>query len=237
MGLLAKFKLQKLTIYAFDDAKRTKSSAGSPFEVMYNPTSVTMSHQNVFEDLQGINTFGREASYSHSLSESLTVDLVIDGSGVSDFALTRLIGRGAKTVSEQIDAFLELTFVMSGKIHQPKFLRLMWGDGVLKAFDCRLDRVDIKYTSFARSGAPLRAELNVVFIADVEETKRNSKIGKSSPDLSHTRVVRSGDTLPLLCQEIYGSPAHYIRVARYNRLNDFRDLTPGQALIFPPLES
>jgi hypothetical protein len=230
------FKLQKLTVYAYADVKRTWKSS-KKFEVMYNPTSLTMSHQNVFEDLQGINTFGRQARYSHARSESLQVDLVIDGTGVSDFALTRLLGFGSKSVTEQIDDFLALTFHMDGEIHQPKFLRLEWGDGVLKAFDCRLDHVDIKYTSFERSGAPLRAELTVVFISDVDEAKQASKTGKASPDLSHVRVVRSGDTLPLLCQEIYGTPAHYIRVARYNRLNSFRDLTPGQSLIFPPLET
>lgn len=234
MALADKFKLQKLTIYAFTDVQRSKRAG--KFEVMYNPTSLAMSHANVFEDLQGINTAGRQARYSHASAESLSVDLVIDGSGVSDFALTRLLGQGSKTVSEQIDAFLKLAFYMDGEIHEPMFLRLEWGDGVLKAFDCRLDRVDIRYTSFARTGAPLRAELGVAFIADTEDAKGGAKVGKSSPDLSHSRVVRNGDTLPLLCQEIYGSPVHYIRVARYNRLNDFRDLSPGTTLIFPPLE-
>lgn len=234
MDLLAKFKLQKLSITAYDEPERR--TASDSFEVMYNPSSLTMSHQNVFEDLQGINTAGRQARFSHALSESLAIDLVIDGSGVSDFALVRALGFGAKSVTEQIDAFLALTFHMDGEIHQPKFLRLSWGDGALKAFDCRLDKVDIKYVSFARSGAPLRAELAAVFISDIEETKRASLVGKASPDLSHARVVRAGDTLPLLCQEIYGSPAHYLRVARHNGLDDLRALTPGQSLLFPPLE-
>lgn len=228
------FKLQKLTIYAYSDAQRTKLI--DKFVAMYNPSSLSMSHQNVFEDLQGLNTFGRQARYSHARSESLAVDLVIDGTGVSEFLLTRVVGLGSGSVSAQIDAFLALTFYMDGDIHQPKFLRLEWGEGVLAAFDCRLDRVDIEYKSFARNGAPLRAELKVVFIADVEATKQNSAVGKSSPDLSHVRIVRAGDTLPLLCQQVYGSPAHYIRVARYNRLSDLRELTPGQELVFPPLE-
>lgn len=227
------FKLQKLTILGFSDIKRTAKTG--KFEVMYNPTSFSMSHQNVFEDLQGINTFGRQARYSYARSESLEIDLVIDGSGVSEFALVSAVSGGAKTVTEQIDAFLKLCFHMHGEPHQPYFLRLEWGDGALKSFDCRLDKVDIKYVSFARSGAPLRAELSVTFVADVDDAKQASAVSKSSPDLSHVRVVRSGDTLPLLCQEIYGAPTHYIRVARFNGLNHFRDLTPGQTLLFPPL--
>ena len=59
--------------------------------------------------------------------------------------------------------------------------------------------------------------------------------GKSSPDVTHVRVVKSGDTLPLLCKEVYGSAAHYLRVAHDNGLDDFRNLTPGRTLTFAPL--
>ncbi len=235
MGLLSKFKLQRLTIRAWSKRKRSKISFDS-FTVQYNPNSLQMSHQNVFEELQGINTSGREALYSYSPSESISVDLVIDGTGVSDWTLVRLFGGGADSVTKQVDAFLKLCFYMDGAIHEPKFLRLEWGDGVLGKFDCRLDSVDINYVSFGRDGAPLRAELKATFISDIEANKRASLDGKTSPDLTHTRTVVSGDTLPLLCESIYGTPEHYLRVARINGLDNFRDLTPGRVLIFPPLE-
>ncbi|MEB3157176.1 MAG: LysM peptidoglycan-binding domain-containing protein, partial [Cyanobacteriota bacterium] len=56
----------------------------------------------------------------------------------------------------------------------------------------------------------------------------------SSPDLTHRRLVRAGDTLPQLCLEIYGTAEHYLRVADVNNLDDVRVLTPGQQLLFPP---
>ena len=80
MGLLSKFKLQRLTIYAWS-ARARSGITFDKFTVQYNPSSLQMSHQNVFEELQGINTSGREARYSYSRSETLSVDLVIDGSG------------------------------------------------------------------------------------------------------------------------------------------------------------
>lgn len=235
MSLSSFFKLQRLTIRAWETRARSGISFDT-FTVQYNPSSLQMSHQNVFEELQGINTSGREARYSHSRSESLTVDLVIDGTGVSDFALVKLLGGGADSVTTQVDDFLKLCFYMEGAIHEPKFLRLEWGDGVLGKFDCRLDSVDINYVSFGRDGKPLRAELKATFISDVEKSKRASLDGKSSPDLTHTRIVLSGDTLPLLCQSIYGSATHYLRVARINGLDNFRDLKPGTELFFPPFE-
>ncbi|HEU6454372.1 MAG TPA: peptidoglycan-binding protein, partial [Roseateles sp.] len=57
-----------------------------------------------------------------------------------------------------------------------------------------------------------------------------------SPDLTHKRVVKAGDRLPLLCNEIYGTPHLYLQVAAANGLDDFRNLAPGTQLFFPPLE-
>jgi nucleoid-associated protein YgaU len=109
---------------------------------------------------------------------------------------------------------------------------VQWGKLV---FPCRLLSVTIKYTSFDRDGTPLRAELAVQFIFDEEAERRTKGADQQSPDLTHSRVVRSGDTLPLLTKQIYGSSAAYLDVARFNGLDDFRRLTPGQELLFPPL--
>ena len=87
------------------------------------------------------------------------------------------------------------------------------------------------------AGPRSRARLATQFVEDLNPSKRERLAGKSSPDLTHSRVVRSGDSLPLLCKEVYGSALHYLDVARANRLDDFRDLEPGQVLAFPPLQS
>jgi hypothetical protein len=41
--------------------------------------------------------------------------------------------------------------------------------------------------------------------------------------------------LPLMCYRIYGDSKYYIEVARFNNLNDFRNLNEGMQLKFPPL--
>lgn len=229
------FKLEKLKINVYGNRLRIGLPQDT-FTVMFNPASVSMRHENVFHKLQGINTSGRRAMYSHSRSDQLKLELVLDGTGVTDFGLASLVGLGSKSVADQIDDFLKLCFHMDGEIHEPKFLKIQWGEGVLKDFDCRLQSVDISYTSFDRNGAPLRATLETTFVEDPEPSKRVRQEGKNSPDLSHTRIVKSGDTLPLLSQEIYGSSEHYLRLAQVNDLDDFRNLTPGQEIIFPPLE-
>jgi len=234
MALKKPFKLEKLKIHAYE--KQERSNKTGTFEAMFNPASVSMKHENIFQKLQGINTSGRRAKYAHSRSEKLELALVLDGTGVTDFGLSKLVGKGTKSVSKQIKKFLELCFHMDGEIHEPKFLKIQWGDGALKNFDCRLQSVDIEYTSFDRNGAPLHAVLKTTFVEDQELKKRLREEGKTSPDLTHRRIVKSGDTLPLLTKEVYGSSIYYLRVTQANNLDDFRNLAPGQELFFPPLE-
>jgi len=81
------------------------------------------------------------------------------------------------------------------------------------------------------------ASITSAFVEDRTAQAIFREAGKSSPDLTHVRVVKSGDTLPLLCKEIYGSSQYYLRVAAHNGLDDFRNLLPGQTLSFPPLDS
>lgn len=234
MALMNLFKLEKLKISVFKDRRRTGLPKDT-FKVMFNPSSFSMKHENVFEKYQGNNTSGQEARYSNSRSDEVSLKLVFDGTRVGDFGGLTLIGKGSDSVSKQIDNFLNLCFYMNGDIHEPNFLKIQWGEGALQDFNCRLKSVDIEYTSFEKSGAPLRAELSTVFVEDLDAPKRIRKENKSSPDLGHTRLVKSGDTLPLLCKAIYGSPGYYLRVAQANNLDDFRNLTPGREIFFPPL--
>lgn len=221
-------KLEKLTILVFKDSAR-RQRIGS-LKAMFNPESFSFSHENKYGQDATIDTSAQKKPYSYSPGKSVTLDFVFDGTGVAEGA------GGAGSVSPRIDAFMQSTALMNGATHEPNYLRLQWGDGVLQSFDCRLVSATITYTLFDKSGAPLRAKLAASFLEDLDDPKRTRIEGKSSPDLTHLRVVRSGDTLPLLCKEIYGSPEHYLRVARANDLNGFRELTAGTQIVFPPLE-
>lgn len=234
MALRLLNKLQRLKINVYGNRLRY----GMPqavFTAMFNPTTLDVNHTNEFAKLQGINTQGRKVQYIRSRSREHYLELILDGTGVTDPGLSTLAGGGTAGVAGQVKQFLDLCFHMDGNIHEPRFLKIQWGEGELKDFDCRLESVDIEYTLFDRSGAPLRAVLKAKFIEDIDSAKGVRLAGKNSPDLTHTRIVKSGDTLPSLSKEIYGSSQYYLRLAQVNNIDDFRNLTPGQELIFPPL--
>jgi nucleoid-associated protein YgaU len=69
----------------------------------------------------------------------------------------------------------------------------------------------------------------------VEDNLRVARENNSSPDLTHVRMVKEGDTLPLMTYRIYGDPKYYLEVAKANKINNFRKLKTGDIIIFPPL--
>lgn len=230
MALAHPFKLEKLRITAFSD--RERRSMVSVFEAMFNPTSFSQDYEVKYGIDQAVNSSGTEARFTLSKPQELQIDLLLDGTRVEAIGLMAPL---TKTVPERVEEFLDTAYHLNGSTHEPNFLVLAWGDGL--AFSCRLKKATVAYSSFDRGGNPLRAKLTVTVVSDATAETIAATENLTSPDVTHTRVVRGGDTLPLLANEIYGSAEHYLFVARTNGLNDFRELTPGRELAFPPLEA
>lgn len=227
MALGNLFSLAKLTVTAYTDVARTRPH-GAPFEVQFNPETLTASHGS---ELAGMRDGRAVFTWRHN--QVLKLTLLFDGTNVDSFGVERLFGE--TTVATRVREFLERCHHRVDTSHEPAFLVLTWDKGLFRpSFECRLQHADIAYTSFDRDGAPLRATISATFVEDVDPKKQAQRERLSSPDLTHRRVVRAGDTLPLLCREIYGSAEHVVRVAEVNGLDGLRELTPGQELYFPP---
>lgn len=220
-------KLEKLKVAAFKDAARR----GDPileFEAMFNPASYSQTFNIDWAQPQGVGSTGAELKYTRRLPGQLSFDLVLDGTGVQDIG----VARDKKTVSQRVKELLDTTIKYNGEIHESNYLQVTWGDFT---FSSRLSSLTVNYTRFDCHGNPLRAELKLTLVSDTAADKLAKERHPASPDLTHARVVKGGDTLPLLTKSIYGSPARYLDVARYNDLDDFRNLSPGVEIIFPPL--
>ncbi len=237
MSLLNLFKLEKLRIEAYRDEDRKTPLKPPSMEVMFNPTSYKKSHAITFSSSarQAIGSAGKPAAYAFTPPGEISFQFIFDGTGVAKVGVGQIASVLAdQSVKKDIEKFEKLCLKMNGDIHAPNFLKIIWGDHL--NFSGRLRKFDITYKLFDKGGDPLRAELDVTFIDDRSAKAIALEADKKSPDLTHVRTVKSGDTLPLLCKEIYGSSAYYFRVAVVNGLDDFRNLNPGQKLNFPPLE-
>jgi nucleoid-associated protein YgaU len=136
-------------------------------------------------------------------------------------------------VQAKIESFQTVTGY-NGNIHRPNYLKVVWG--TLQVKRCVLKSASIAYKLFKPDGIPLRAIITANFTDNSDDTTRVAMAQDSSPDLTHVRLVKSGDTLPKMCYDIYGDPGYYLDVAMANKLNNFRNLQTGTKIFFPPLE-
>ena len=95
--------------------------------------------------------------------------------------------------------------------------------------------MNVEFKLFNPDGTPIRAVAKAKFQEFVEDDLRVAKENNQSPDLTHLRTVKAGDTLPLMSFRIYGDSKYYLEVAKANNIHNFRSLITGQQLFFPPI--
>jgi hypothetical protein len=217
-------KLAKLTIVAFSD--NTCRDRIDSFRLQINPESYRHGHSTTYASGRRIEAAGQTTKFAVMAPQTVSFDFYLDYTGTVPGT------PGLDNVAAAIRRFKDLVYGYNGKIHSPNYLKLFWGS---MQFKCRLTSVNVEYTLFKPDGAPLRAKLSVAFEQYLHPDELIKLARKSSPDLSHERTVVAGDTLPLLCNDIYGSPDYYIQVAQYNRLVEFRHLAVGTVIRFPPM--
>ncbi|ATL48377.1 hypothetical protein COR50_15075 [Chitinophaga caeni] len=217
--------MTKLKIISFDDPK-TRIPVGQ-MDVLINPDTYSKKIEIKYSEKQAPGTTGKLPKFSKIEPDKMDFELLFDRTGVITDQPPGLLG-----VEEDIDQLKSLTVEYKGNKHRPRFVSLYWG--TLK-FDGCLQNMDISYKLFDPRGLPLRAVVRTTFMGCIEDIKRINRENAQSPDLTHVRVVKQGDTLPLMCYEIYGDSKYYIEVAKFNGLDNFREIQPADKIKFPPL--
>jgi hypothetical protein len=221
----------KMLILGFSDSKKAESGgvaeADDSFEALINPETYTLNYKLKFSNSgQGHGTSGKQLKYEYTEPAEMSFEFLFDNTGIID-------NEPRESVADDIKRFREVLIDYKGDSHEPRHFKLVWGENSI--FKGRVTAVDITHKLFNSNGTPIRALAKVTFKSSIEEEKRAAKEDKKSPDLTHIRKVKLGDTLPQLCFVIYGDPRFYVQVAVANRLTNFRELTPGANLLFPPI--
>lgn len=229
--MAASGKLEKMLILAFESSEDAetggKTEAKESFEALINPETYTLEYKVKTSDGQGQGTSGAQAKFEYALPEELTFEFLFDNTGIID-------GKPKKDgVFDDVNRFRRMLTGYQGSSHEPYHLKLVWGNLIFKG---RAVELGITHKLFNPDGQPIRTVAKVKFKGSIEEKKRAAKENKTSSDLTHLRKVKAGDTLPLMCYRIYGDPKYYLDVAEVNGLGNFRSLTPGTDLLFPPLD-
>lgn len=229
--MAAEGKHGKMLILAFSDSKKAESGgvkeADASYEALINPETYTLEYKLKFsESGQGHGTSGKQLKYEYTEPAEMSFEFLFDNTGIID-------GEPRPSIADDLKEFRELLVDYKGDSHEPRHFKMVWGDNSI--FKGRVTELGITFKLFKSDGTPIRAIAKVKFKSSIEEEKRAAKESKTSPDLTHVRKVKLGETLPQLCYSIYGDPRYYAQVAEVNGLDNFRQLTPGQNLSFPPI--
>ncbi|MGB5356582.1 MAG: hypothetical protein WBN11_07790 [Eudoraea sp.] len=193
------------------------------YDVLVNPENYKEKNKHEISSITAIGSIAKREKYNGGGPDSFEICLFFDGTGIVS----------NEKVEDQIKKVKDLVYKFNGNIHEPNYVQVHWGTKSL--FEGRLKSWNVNYTMLHMDGSPLRAEVTAVLVKALNAKGKALEDKKNSGDLTHVRTVLDGDNLPLMCHRIYGDSSHYLMVAKYNGLTNFRDLKPGQKVSFPPL--
>ena len=232
-------ELIKLRIKAYKDEQFSEEVADGEFRTLVNPNKYSFKYKIEQNDDQASGTSASAPRFNKILPEDLSLEFIFDRTGVitdygaagtSDDKTFKDEGGG---IIDDIDKFKKVVFDYNGDEHKPNYLIISWGTLLFKG---TLTEMDITYKLFKSDGTPLRATATAKFKGFVEDNLRVARENNSSPDLTHIRMVKEGDTLPLMTFRIYGDSKYYLEVAKANNITNFRKLTVGRKIFFPPIK-
>jgi hypothetical protein len=223
-------EFEKLKIFAYTDPGCGDDDLAAldenPISAMINPENYTLETKVEFNDGQAGGTSGSQPRFEKKPPGELAFEFLYDNTGIID-------GNPRDDISEDLAKLNDFLMGYDGDIHQTRFFKFVWGTSLMKGVCSSLN---ITYKLFNPDGKPIRAICKVTIREVAEEEQRVLEENNHSPDLTHFRIVKKGDTLPLMCFKIYGDSKYYLQVAQVNKLNNFRNLKVGNEIFFPPFD-
>ena len=242
-------KLEKMQIFTLNE-QGERESEDPTIEVAVNPEGYKETFALEYNVDQEANSPGKKPKFVKVKPGDFSFKLLFDATGIFDIVdldykatldsiESDIAGfnpfkddeADESNVVAEIDKIKEFV-TYKGEMHMPHELEVAWGSLNLKCF---LIKLDIDYKLFNSKGYPIRAVATLTCKDSKADKLRAAEVNKQSPDLTHIRRVKEGDTLPLMAYRIYGDSKYYLEVARVNNLLNFRNLEPGTEIFFPPL--
>lgn len=217
--------LKKMTLSACDSNGNVDKEI-EPFELMLNPETVTVKSAICYTKQEGSGS-GKNNPPKYSYQPLKQIDIapfIIDVTG----AIPGTMGLLHADMVEVIDHLEDVVYNITDDDKPPTIL-VEWGK---TSYKTQLTSMDVKYTLFDSDGEPLRAEITLN-LQEFPDDSHPSFGPTLSEDNVQVIIVEDGQTLPGLCQKVYGDPSLYQKVAEYNELDSFYSLEPGQPLLFP----
>lgn len=209
--------------------------------IQYNPTELSFEKQTQLAEITIPGLDAPIQQFVRGNAEKLTLEIFCDttddGTGV-----------GARSVTEETDKYYQLAKIVPTR-HAPPTVTFYWNDRFPGAdldekwgnqrrnsFTGVAESVRQRFTMFSVEGVPLRATVTLVLREFRPIEEQLHQLNLSSPDRTHSHVLRAGETLPAIAARYYDRPGEWRRLADANGIEDPRRLQPGRVLEVPRIE-
>ena len=221
--------MDNLEIFSFEDAARSETQAIGSYKALVNPLAVKIYNRNRYGKQYPLNGSNLLSAFSCGGANYMAITLILDGTGVLASENNNSIH-----VVTQLAELMKNTMNYVGNIHQPPYLKVVWG--TMPIFYGRAEKCDVDYKTINSEGVAVRAEVELLLLEDIDTAYHKRMANDSSPDLFHVHLVADQDTLPRLSYLYYHSVNYSRKIARFNNLNNLYELKTGSSLMIPPLD-
>ena len=210
-------------------------------EIQYNPTELSFEKQAQIAEITIPGLDAPIQQFVRGNAEKLTLEIFCDttddGTGVN-----------ARSVTEETDKYYQLTKIIPSRHAPPtvtfcwndKFpganLDEKWGNQRRNSFTGVAESVQQRFTMFSVEGVPLRATVTLVLREFRTIDEQIHQLNPSSPDRTHSHVLRAGETLSAVAGRYYDRVGEWRRIADANGIEDPRRLHTGVVLQVPRIE-
>ena len=205
-----------------------EGSAGTRLPCMFNPASLSVSRGNDWHGQsiagQGVPQVHYGGARSATMSLALTFDTTDSGKPVTEYT-------GKLMNLMEIDPDLPGTDPDTNNA-RPPYVIFHWGN--LHSFKAVVTQLELRFTYFAATGTPLRAEATVSLMQFAESRAfgpQNPTSGTPRPHRVHR--VQPGETLDRISARYYGDSTRWRAIAGANGISDPLALRPGVLLTIP----
>ena len=195
------------------------ASAQKVVRVRFNPTDLSLDRGSHYASMPVPGLSMPILQYIRGESDVLQLELFLDATDQ---------GSDIEGDIAALETFIQIDSIL----HAPPVVTFAWAKFTFTGVITSLRE---KMTLFSESGVRLRARFAISFKSykSAEVQLRDLKL--SSPDRSHARVLREGETLAHIAYEVYGDPRMWRPIALANGIERPRFIEPGTPLWIPAL--
>jgi nucleoid-associated protein YgaU len=199
---------------------RPKGAKKPIIPLLFNPTEYQLQKTNNFSEIAIPGLENPPMQYVRGAAEKLTTEVLVDTSDTL-----------ADVRKEYTDEIRKLMNINS-ELHAPPIVRLVWDSEVFLGV---VDSLTITYVMFTPEGVPIRAQIQLSLTEYRTVKDQLADTPRFSSTVHKTHKARAGDTLANVANLAYNDPSAWREIAKHNRIDDPRQLEPGQVLILPKL--